>query len=55
MFPIWIYLTVAVLIAATAFGIGQLAPGFGVGFMAAASGLWIGYSVHRAKRHRGRC
>lgn len=50
MLPIWVYLAVAATIALIAFGIGQLAPGLGVAFVALASTLWTAYSVRRRQR-----
>ena len=45
-----IYLAVAALIALTAFGIGQLFPGFGVPFVILASSAWVAWSVaHKRK------
>ncbi len=58
MFPMWIYVAMAAAIAAVAFLIGQVFPGLGVPFVAAASTLWTGYAVHRQGRsnaRRGAC
>jgi hypothetical protein len=52
MLPMWTYVALAVLIAAVAFGIGQVAPGMGVVFVAGASGLWTAWSAQRAARRR---
>jgi hypothetical protein len=49
MFPIWIYLTVAALIAATAFAIGHFTSGSGVPFVVCASAVWAAYSERRRR------
>ena len=45
MLPIWGYLTAAYAIALTGFGIGQLAPGMGIVFLALVSTVWTAWSV----------
>ena len=50
MLPVWVYVIVALAIAVTAFGIGQLVPGLGMVFTALASTLWVAYSVARQRR-----
>lgn len=50
MFPVWIYIVAALSIALTAFGLGQLVPGLGMGFATLASLLWTVYCVSRARR-----
>lgn len=50
--PMWVYVAVALLIATVAFGLGQVAPGMGVMFVAGASGLWTAWSAQRAARER---
>jgi hypothetical protein len=50
MLPVWAYVIVALAIAVTAFGIGQLVPGLGMVFTAFASTLWVAYSVARQRR-----
>ena len=56
MFPMWVYIAVAALIAAVAFVIGQFVPGLGVAFVALASTLWTAWSVRRHQRlGRARC
>jgi hypothetical protein len=52
MFSTWIYLAVAAVIAAVAFGIGQFVPGLGVAFVVLASAIWNGYSVNRQKNSK---
>jgi uncharacterized membrane protein YccC len=54
MFPKWIYIAVAALIALAAFGIGQAFPGMGVPFVALASTFWVAYCVYRQSRFRRR-
>lgn len=49
MFPVWIYLAVAAVIALIAFGIGQLVPGLGVGFVLLATTLWATYAARRGQ------
>ena len=41
---------VAAAIALAAFVIGQIEPGAGVAFVAAAAGMWTAYAVTRARR-----
>jgi len=48
------YGLVAVLIALTAFGLGQLVPGLGMPFAIAASIGWTAYTASRQRR-RHRC
>ena len=55
MFSMWTYLTVAALIAAIAFGIGQFVSGLGVAFVVLASTIWTGYSVKRQKNSGPGC
>jgi hypothetical protein len=50
MIPFWVYPVVALLIAAIAFGIGQIMPGMGVAFVALATTMWTAYSVNRQRR-----
>ena len=50
MLPIWVYFVVALAIALSAFGIGQVVPGLGVPFVILASTLWAAYSVSRARK-----
>lgn len=50
MFPIWVYFTVALAISLIALGIAQLAPGFGMVFVALTATLWTTYSVSRQRR-----
>lgn len=45
-----IYLIVAALVAAAAFGIAQISPGSGMLFVAAAIPCWISYSLIRGRR-----
>jgi hypothetical protein len=52
MFPMWLYFFVAAVIAGLSFIVGQLAPGFGVAFMALASTIWVAVSVSRQSRWR---
>lgn len=47
MMPLWVYFVVAFAIALIAFGIGQIAPGYGVPFVALAATLWAAYSASR--------
>lgn len=50
MFPMWVYFGMAALIAATAFAIGQLAPGMGVPFVVLATTLWAAFAVSRQRK-----
>lgn len=50
MFSTRFYVFVALVIALTAFGIGQIVPGFGIFFVILASTLWVAYSVRRQRR-----
>jgi hypothetical protein len=50
MFSKRLYLAVAALLALTAFGIGQAAPGMGVPFAVVASTLWVAYCARRQAR-----
>lgn len=52
MLPMWVYVAVAALIAAVAFGVGQVAPGMGVVVVAGATGLWTAWNAQRAARER---
>jgi hypothetical protein len=49
-FPLIVYFVAAVLIAAIAFAIGQVWPGMGVAFAAAASTAWTAYVVSRQQK-----
>lgn len=49
MFPTWVYVVVAFSTALVAFGIGQIAPGLGIMFIALASTMWSAYSAIRQK------
>jgi hypothetical protein len=51
MMQIWVYAVVAVVIALSAFVVGQLLPGLGVPFAALASTIWVAYSVYREQSH----
>jgi len=48
MFPFWVYVAVALLIASAAFALGQWIPGLGVTFVAGASTMWVAYVAHRS-------
>lgn len=52
MFPMWMYVAVALAIAAIAFTLAQFVPGLGAMFVAGASTMWVAYSAHRAARSR---
>lgn len=52
MLPIWLYVAVALIIAFVAFGIAQLAPGYGVVFVAIASTMWTAFSFNRLRRNK---
>ena len=49
-FPLIVYFVAALLIAATAFAIGQVWPGNGVAVVAAASTAWTAYVVSRQQK-----
>lgn len=49
MFPSWVYVVVAILIASAAFALGQWIPGLGVMFVAGASTIWVAYVAYRPK------
>jgi hypothetical protein len=48
--PLWVYAAVAATIAALAFGIGQIVPGFGVALVLFASTFWTFYAVRLGRR-----
>ena len=48
-FPLWVYGAPALLIALIAFGLGQVQPGLGMGFVALATTLWTAWSVNRQR------
>lgn len=50
MFPLSVYLAVALAIALIAFGLAQIVPGLGAPFVALASMLWVAYSVSRHRQ-----
>ena len=50
VFSMWVFGAVALLIAAMAFGIGQVWAGMGVPFVAGTSLLWVAYVSNRARR-----
>lgn len=49
MFPVSVYVAVAFAIALAAFGIGQIAPGLGVAFVALTCTGWAAYATHRRR------
>jgi len=53
MFPVWVYIVIALVIALLAFGIGQLVPGLGVAFVALATTLWTAFAVNRGRKLAG--
>lgn len=55
MLPVWVYVVVAVAIALVAFGIGQIAPGFGVAFVALTTTAWTAYSANRHRKLDRNC
>jgi hypothetical protein len=48
-YPFWMFGLVALLIAATAFGIAQFAPGMGAPFVVLASTLWVAFVAARQR------
>ena len=54
MFPVWVYLVVALAIAGVAFILGQLVPGLGVPFVVLATAMWVAYAVRCGKLTRSR-
>jgi hypothetical protein len=54
MFPIWVYIVVALGIALVAFVIEQVAPGIGMAFVVLTSTMWTAYSISRTRRIRSR-
>jgi hypothetical protein len=50
MFPLSIYVAVALAIALIAFGFAQIVPGLGAPFVALASMLWVAYSANRRRQ-----
>jgi hypothetical protein len=48
-YPFWLFALVALLIAGTAFGIAQIAPGMGAPFVALASTLWVAFVAARQR------
>ncbi|CAN5139423.1 hypothetical protein BH10PSE13_BH10PSE13_09760 [soil metagenome] len=48
-FPLWLYAVVALAIAVTAFGLGQVKAGMGVPFVILATTLWTAWSVNRQR------
>ncbi|MDX3901853.1 MAG: hypothetical protein QHC40_15270 [Sphingobium sp.] len=47
--PSWLYILVALAIALTAFGLGQLKEGLGVPFVLLTTTLWTAWSVNRQR------
>lgn len=52
MFPMWVYVAVALAIAGIAFAIAQFAEGLGTMFVIAATTLWAAFSAYRGARRR---
>jgi hypothetical protein len=52
MFPMWVYLAVALAIAAGAFALAQFTEGLGVMFVLGATTLWAAFSVYHAGKKR---
>ncbi|MDO6412924.1 hypothetical protein Q4F19_00870 [Sphingomonas sp. BIUV-7] len=50
VFPMWVFLAVALAIAVVAFGLGQISRGAGVPLVAAATTLWVAYVAQRGRR-----
>lgn len=50
MFPIWVYVVVAAVLALIAFGIGQVVPGLGIAFVGLSTTMWTAYVVDRGRR-----
>jgi hypothetical protein len=49
VFPLWVYGIAALLIALTAFALGQVRPGLGMGVVILATTLWTAWSVNRQR------
>ncbi len=52
MFPMWVYLAVALAIAGIAFAIAQVAQGLGTLFVIGATTLWAAFSAYHGARRR---
>lgn len=52
MFPMWVYLAVALAIAGIAFALAQFAQGLGVMFVIAATTLWGAFSAYHGAKGR---
>ncbi len=52
MFPMWVYLAVALAIAAIAFAIAQFADGLGTMFVIGATTIWAAFSAYHGARRR---
>jgi len=55
MFPIWLYVLVAFIIAVLAFVLGQIMPGSGVVFVGLATTMWTACAASRRRRPGRRC
>lgn len=55
MFPMWVYLAVALAIAGIAFVLAQFAEGLGAMFVIGAATMWTAFSAYRAGKRHHRC
>lgn len=55
MFPMGVYLAVALAIGGGAFALAQFTEGLGVMFVIGATTMWIAFSAYRAAKRRPRC
>jgi len=52
MFPMWVYLAIAFVIAGIAFALAQFAEGLGVMFVIGATTMWAAFSAYHGARRR---
>lgn len=52
MFPMWVYLAVALAIAGVAFAMAQFAEGLGTMFVIGATTMWAAFCAHHGARRR---
>ena len=50
VFPMWVFVAVALAIGVIAFGLGQVSRGAGVPFVAAATTIWVAYVAQRGRK-----